>query len=205
MKIFILFIHLLMPYQAQDSLVPLPDLKAFTHPKFFVHDCKCGMFNPKYFQLEVYKKTTDPDHPDVWIIPPCFEYGHAVSIIGKQGDFFRIKFIDEEYHPICYNCSDTIYYVKKGTLGSWVFRFNFDTYDFDDEVPLYNKPHENSKTVAKLKTGEWVVILDCEGKWMYVESITKGKKKRGWLNPTMQCGNPVSVDAPNVPVISIPE
>lgn len=55
MKIFILFIHLLMPYQAQDSLVPLPDLKAFTHPKFFVHDCKCGMFNPKYFQLEVYK------------------------------------------------------------------------------------------------------------------------------------------------------
>ena len=67
------------------------------------------------------------------------------------------------------------------------------------------KPHEDSKTVAKLKTGEWVVILDCEEKWMYVESITKGKKKRGWLNPTMQCGNPVGVDAPNVPVISIPE
>ena len=90
-------------------------------------------------------------------------------------------------------------------MGSWVFRFNFDTYDFDDEVPLYNKPMKIQKQSHKLKTGEWVVILDCEGKWMYVESITKGKKKRGWLNPTMQCGNPVSVDAPNVPVISIPE
>lgn len=174
-------------------------LTAFTHPKFFYfNDCKCGMFNPKFFQLEIYYIPTDSTIPyaraNPSIIPPNFEVGYSVIITGKQGDFFRIKF-NEEKHPLCYQCNDSTYYVKKGTLGTWIYNYN-DSIDDYDSVPLYEEPSVGSKIITKVKKeNSVVIILDINGSWIFVETIAKGKKKRGWLDPKMQCGNPYGIDA----------
>ena len=195
----LLFINLFMVCQEPDSLVPVPNLTAFTHPKFFYsNDCKCGMFNPDFFQLEIYTTPTEsinlPYNPgSLWIIPPNFEVGYSVIITGKQGDFFRIKF-NEEKHPLCYQCNDSSYYVKKGTLGTWIYNYNDSIGDYD-VVPLYEEPCVSSKIITKVKKENSVmVILDIEENWMLVETIAKGKKKRGWLNPKMQYGNPYGID-----------
>lgn len=190
----LLFVNLLMVCQEPDSLVSVPNLAAFTHPKFFYsNDCKCGMFNPNFFQLEVYNMPTDstiPHQPaNSYIIPSSFEVGYSVIITGEQGDFFRIKFNDEE-HPLCYQCNDSSYYVKKGTLGTWIYNYN-DSIDDYDLVPLYENPCLDSKIITKVKKeNSVVIILDIKESWMLVETIAKGKKKKGWLDPKMQCGNP---------------
>ena len=185
--------------QGTDSLTSVPNLAAFTHPKFFTNDCKCGMFNPVFFQLEVYKRPIEStvlpyNSGSSWIVPPNFEVGYSVIITGKQDDFFRIKFNEVE-HPLCYQCNDSSYYVRRGTLGTWVYNYN-DSIDDFDSVPLYEEPSLNSKIITQLKGKDSVVIiLDIEGSWMFVETIAKGKKKRGWLDPKMQCGNPYGIDA----------
>ncbi|HNY62253.1 MAG TPA: hypothetical protein PLH70_05005 [Bacteroidales bacterium] len=177
------FILFYSPCQGSDTLKFIPNIKATTHIKFFVHDCKCGMFNPKFFHLEVNTTANEPHNRTYWICPPDFEQGHAVIITGKQGDFFRIKFTDE-VNPVCGEfCEDSSFFVKKGTLGTWVYNYDYDTRIYN-VVPLYKKPHADSKIVAKLTDEGAVVILDCEGSWIYVETITKGRKKRGWLNST---------------------
>jgi hypothetical protein len=195
----LLFVSLLTTNQP-DSLIPLPNLTAFTHPKFFYNNgCKCGMFNPNFFQLEIYNKPTEITIPyeraNSCIIPPSFEVGHSVIITGKQGDFFRIKFNEEEENPVNSQCKGCTYYVKKGTLGTWVYNYNYGTDEFEP-VPLYKEPCKNSKITTMLKGKDSVVIiLDIQGDWMFVETFTKGKKKSGWLDPKMQCGNPYGLDA----------
>ena len=150
----LLFTNLFLVFQiSADTFVSVPNLTAFTHLKFFYNDCKCGMFNPTYFQLEIYKTPTEftnipYNSGSSWIIPPNFEVGYSVIITGKQGDFFRIKF-DEEEHPLCYQCNDSSYYVKKGTLGTWVYNYN-DSIDDFVSVPLYEKPCVNSKIITKI-------------------------------------------------------
>ncbi|WP_280764615.1 hypothetical protein [Parabacteroides sp. PFB2-10] len=124
------------------------------------------------------------------ILPPDFETGYSVIITGKQGDYFRIKFNEEE-NPVDSQCEDCDYYVKKGTLGTWVKNYNDATDEYMD-VPLYEKPTTNAKIIVQLKQEDSVVIvLDVDGKWMFVETISsKKEKKRGWLDPKMQFGNP---------------
>jgi hypothetical protein len=169
-------------------------LTAFTHPQFFYsNDCKCGMFNPNFFQLKIYYFPTDSIIPyteaNSNIIPPNFEVGYSVIIIGKQRDFFKIIF-NEETHPLCYQCNDSTYYVKKGTLGTWIYNYN-DSIDDYAPVPLYEKPSLDSKIITRVKKENSVaIVLDIDGNWMFIETIAKGKKKRGWLDPKMQCGNP---------------
>ena len=180
------------------TLDSIPNLAAFTHPQFFYsNNCKCCKFNFNFFQLEIYNRPTDSIIPyqraNHYIIPPNYEAGYSVIITGKQGDFFRIKFNEDE-HPICYKCNDSSYYVKKGTLGTWIYNYNdsIDDYDF---VPLYEKPCADSKIINKVKKeNSVVIILDIEGSWMLVETI-KGKKQKGWLDPRMQCGNPYGIGA----------
>jgi len=195
-----LFINMFTVFQEPDSLISVPDLKAFTHTEFFFSkDCKCGMFNPEFFQLEVYnapnKLSNHPYNPgNTWIIPSNFEVGHSVIITGIHGDFFRIKFKEDE-HPICYNCQDSVYYVKKGTLGTWIYNYNKNIEDFD-LIPLYEKPDKDSKIITKIKKENSVaIILDIKENWMLIETISKKRKKRGWLDPSMQCGNPYGIDA----------
>jgi len=197
----LLLANILMFFQSSDSLISTPNLEAFTHTKFFFsHDCRCGMFNPNYFQLEIFNMPTDLSIPytpaNSYIVPLNFEIGHAVIIIGEQSDFFKIKFNDKfGDNPINSQCIDCSYFVKKGTLGTWVFNFDNSTQEYVP-VPFYQKPCENSKMITRLKKDDSVVvILDIQENWMYVETITQGKKKRGWLDPKMQCGNPYGIDA----------
>ena len=177
-----------------DTLVPVPKLEAFTHPQFFFYG-DCGMFNPDYFQLKIYNMPTESNIPygraNSYIIPPNYEAGYPVTITGTQGDFFSIKF-GEDFgysHPICYNCADTTYYVKKGTLGTWVDNFDGENYL---DVPLYEKSDTSSKVITKLKSEDDVVvlILDISENWMYVETFSDKEKRRGWLDPKMQFGDP---------------
>jgi len=190
----LLLFHLSLVCPESDSIVSAPNLIAFTHPRFFFsNECKCGMFNPQYFQLEVYSIPTDsviPYHKsNAFIIPPSFEAGYSVAITGKQGDFFRIKFNDE-VHPLCHQCNDSIYYVKKGMLGTWIFNYDNRKDDYES-VPLYEEPSEDSMIIARVDQSiNVVVIWDIKGSWMLVETIAKGRKKKGWLDPKMQYGDP---------------
>ena len=97
----------------------------------------------------------------------------------QQSDFFKIKFNDKfGDNPINSQCIDCSYFVKKGTLGTWVFNFDNRTQEYVP-VPFYQKPCENSKMITRLKKDDSVVvILDIQENWMYVETITQGKKKR---------------------------
>jgi hypothetical protein len=195
--IILIFMSLFLISQESNSQASIPKLEAFTHPQFFFYnDCDCGMFNPNYFQLEIYRKPTESKIQNVrtypsLIIPPSYEVGYSVIITGTHGDFFSIKFNEDLGfdHPICYNCADTTYYVKKGTLGTWVQ--NFDGKNFLD-VPLYEKPNTGAKVITKLKSEDDVVVLimDISGNWMYVETFSDKEKKRGWLDPKMQFGDP---------------
>lgn len=200
--LLLLFFSLFVAHQEPDSLVPIPNLAAFTHPRFFhTNDCNCGMFNPSYFQLEIYRAPNEAtnlpyNRGSLWIVPPNFEAGYSVIVTGKQGSFFRIKFNEEE-HPVCYQCNDSIYYVKKGTLGTWIYNNN-KKIDNNDILPLYENPNTNSRIVAKVKQDHGVVvIIDIDGDWMLVETISKRKKKRGWLDPKMQRGNPYGASYPH--------
>ena len=195
-------VSLFLSYQDSDSLISTPNIAAFTHPKFFYSiDCKCGMFNPNFFQLQIYNKPSEVSVPyergNLWIIPPSFEAGYSVIITGKQNDFFRIKFNEEEnLNPIYYDFTDSNYYVKKGALGTWIYNYNSDTKIFES-VPLYKEPCRNSKIITQIKKEDCIVIiLDTEENWVFVETITKGKKKRGWLDPKMQCGSAYGLSYP---------
>ncbi|MDR0790656.1 MAG: hypothetical protein LBO06_07655 [Bacteroidales bacterium] len=186
MNILLLLVNSLL-LTTSDTITLVPNLEAFTHPEFFYStDCKCGMFNSDFFQLEIYNTPYMPANST--IIPPNFEVGYSVIITGKQDDFFRIKFNEEE-NPVYSQCEDCDYYVKKGTLGTWIYNIN-DTNGEYEAIPIYKEPNTNSKVVANLKKeNSVVIILDVQGEWMFVETIT-GKRKRGWLNPKMQCGDP---------------
>ncbi len=185
---------LISVFQPTDTLIEVPNLNAFTHPEFFYsNDCECGMFNRNFFQLEIFDSITPTLKTNCNITPPSFETGHSVVIVGKQGDYFRIKFIEEE-HPVCYECGDSAYYVKKRDLGTWIYNFN-DSSSKYDSIPLYEKPSLNSKIITNVEPSNSVaVILDIIGDWMLVETIGK-KKEKGWLCPQNQCGNPNGVEA----------
>ncbi len=188
-----LFLGLLLVSQPLDSLIDVATLNAFTHPKFFYsNDCECGMFNRDFFQLELFDSINPVQKTNCYIIPPSFETGHSVVIIGKQGYFFKIKF-NEEKHPVCHECKDNAYFVKKGDLGTWIYNFNDSTNKYDS-IPLYEKPSLNSKIITKVEPSNSVaVILDIIWDWMLVETIGK-KKEKGWLCPQNQCGDPYGVN-----------
>lgn len=185
----LLFIFILNPNQGQetDTLIILPKLKAFTHPEFFYSDdCYCSDFNFDFIYLDLYDSLTH--FVQETVIPPNFDVGHPVMIIGKQGDFFKI--IIEEGAPPYYEQQvvGKEFFVKKGTLGTIIYNYN-DSID-PVPVPLYEKPSSNSAIIQIEEINGVAIILDIQGDWMFIETIGKGKKKRGWLDPKMQCGNP---------------
>ncbi len=193
MKIFaLIFLELFLP-QPLDTFTDVSNLKAFTHPLFFYsNDCECGMFNRDFFQLELFDSISPAKKTNCHIIPPSFETGYSIIIIGKQGDFFKIKF-NEEKHPVCYECKDNIYYVKKGNLGTWIYNFNDSVSEFDS-IPLYEKPSLTSNIITKVEPSNSVaVILDIILDWMLVETIGK-RQVKGWLCPQNQCGDPYGVN-----------
>jgi hypothetical protein len=190
----LLFVNLLMVYQEPDSLVSVPNLGAFTHPKFFYSDdCDCSRFNFDFIYLTLYDTSTNFTLGSA--IPPNFDVGHSVIITGKQGDFFRIKFqegVQGDYEQYLVGKE---FCVEIGTLGTWIYNYN-DSIDKYDSVPLYEEPSLNSKIITRVEEENSVaIVLDINGSWMFVETIAKGNKKRGWLDPKMQCGNPYGIDA----------
>ncbi len=153
------------------------------------------MFDPDYFQLELYNAPYNTEDAAMksrtmisTIVPPGFEYGYSVAITGEQGDFFRIRFIGEEEHPVCSNCNDSSYFVRKGTLGTWAYNYSNARQEYVP-VPLYKEPRATAKRAATIEGGT-VVILDIADGWLFVETTGKAKKRRGWLSPQMQCGDP---------------
>lgn len=196
----IILLNMVIPFcvcqSPQDNFIPISNLVAFTHPQFFFSkDCECSRFNSEFLLFEIYKSPNDSTFPYMKadanilsILPPNYDSGYGVIITGKDDDFFRIEFKDID--PICPECTIHLYYVKKGTLGTWIANINDSTGEYNP-VPLYEDPATDSKIITKLKPEDSVLlILDVNEKWMLVETISKGKKKRGWLDPKMQFGNP---------------
>jgi len=108
-------------------------------------------------------------------IDPDEEAGYIVHIIGVENDFFKVSFEDLELKNV---------WVKKGTLG--LVTRNYD----NQKLNLYDKPSIDSSTSSVLEKEQIVRVLDACNKWAYVETISEGDVKRGWLQPDMQCGNP---------------
>jgi hypothetical protein len=179
----------------EDDFILISNLKAFTHSQFFFSDCKCSRFNSEYLWFDIYIIPTDSTFPymradefKIGILPFDFDVGYEVIITGKKDSFFRIEFNGED--PYCSRCKSHIYYVKKGTLGTWVSNYNDSTGEYD-LVPLYRESTTHSKIIAQLKpNNSAVIILEVNGEWMLVETISHRKKKRGWLDPKMQFGSP---------------
>jgi hypothetical protein len=174
----------------QNDIVLLSNLEAFTHPQFFYdNNCKCSRFNSNFLWLDLYDTLYTPVSSGA--MPANFDVGHAVTITAKQDDFFRIKFFAIAPNDNDQHLDGKEFWVKKGTLGTWVANLNDSTGEYDP-VPLYKDPSETSEINVKLDSVEEtvVLILDICKNWMYVETISKERKKRGWLNPKMQFGNP---------------
>jgi hypothetical protein len=196
MKKLLLFLLLVTPIlklslsQEIDSLVSIPNLNAFSHPEFFYSwKCDCCRYDFDLVYMQLYDTSTNFTVGSA--LPPNFDVGYPVTIIAKQGVFFRIIF--EEGIP--QECEQHLvgkeYCVKKGTLGTWLSNYNNNGIYSYDPVPLYESPSLNSNIVTQVEPGV-AIILDIEGDWMFIEIIGKGnnKGKRGWLDPKMQCGNP---------------
>lgn len=148
---------------SQDGFVPIENLEAFTHPQFFYSDnCKWSNFNTNYLFLTLYNIPSHSSAPyseaNMNIIPANFDVGNAVKIIGKQDAFFKI--IIQEGAP-CDNNEDLVgreFWVKKGTLGTWIGNFNTENGEYED-TPLYKDKTTNSKIIFKLKPKDSVVII----------------------------------------------
>ena len=197
----LLFVNLFTIFQVSDTLIPISNLTAFTHPKFFYSDdCECSRFNSNYLIQELYYAPTDSTVPYAQappgIIPANFDVGNAVIISAKQGDFFRINLSTIAPCDNNQEFDGKEFWIKKGTLGTWMYNYNDNLDDFDS-VPLYEKPSLNSKIITQVEKENGVaIVLDIIGSWMLIETI-KGEKKKGWLDPRMQCGNPYGINAGN--------
>lgn len=149
-------------------------VRAFTHYGFGV-----GQLSPEddAYLLNVYNK---PEGEIIAKLPPAEEAGHIVNIVDIEKGFFKIEFefIKET------NLKSKYAWVKKGTLG--LVTRNYD----NKELNLYDKPNIDSSVASVLKGEQIVKVLDVCNKWAYVETISQGDTKRGWLQPDMQCGNP---------------
>lgn len=106
---------------------------------------------------------------------PHEEAGYILQIIGAEKDFFKVSFEDLDLKNV---------WVKKGTLG--LITRNYD----DQKLNLYSKPNLDSSVSSVLQKEQIVRVLGACNKWAYVETISDGEIKRGWLQPEMQCANP---------------
>lgn len=177
--------------QEPDTLVPIYNLNAFTHPKFlFSSECECSRYDFEYFHHYYFDSLIDTIdfHKSKPLMPPNLDVGHDVSILAKQGSYFKVKLLSGAPNDYCQDLVGNEFWIKKGELGTWIYNFN-------DSIPLYEKPSLNSKIITKVEPSNSVaVILDIVGDWMLVETIGKQKEK-GWLCPKNQCGNPYGVEA----------
>ena len=195
--ITLLLINLLTTIQVQtsDSLINVPNLEAFTHADFlFSEECDCSRYNFDYIYLPLYSEPTD-SLPTYSVIPANFDVGHRITIIGKQGDFFKIIIEEGTPHDFEQQLVGKELFVKKGSLATWLIRYNGNTHDYIS-VPLYAEPSLNSKIIEQVAPENSIArILDIKDGWMYVEPIIKGaEKQRGWLDPKSQLGNPYGID-----------
>ena len=77
--------------------------------------------------------------------------------------------------------------------GGWVYAplFAVASRNYREKEILYlnAEPNTESETVAEYTSEQEFSILGCNGDWLFV----KGKDgKKGWLNPEMQCPNPLT-------------
>ena len=85
------YIFLYFLFGIQTVSAQLDNLYAFTHPKFFFSlQCECNRFDFDNIYLSLYD--TNANFVLRTIIPANFDVGHQVIIMGKKGDFFKIKF-----------------------------------------------------------------------------------------------------------------
>ena len=150
------------------------DVRAFTHYGFGI-----GLLSPDddSYLLDIYDNANGKV---IARLPPAEEAGHIVKIIDIDGDFLKVEFefIKET------NLKSKYGWVKKGTLG--LVTRNYD----NQKLNLYDKPSLDSSTSSVLEKEQIVRVLYACNKWAYVETISEGDVKRGWLQPDMQCGNP---------------
>ena len=195
--ITLLLINSLMTIQVQtsDSLINVPNLKAFTHPEFFNPvDCECNKFDFNGVYLSAYSKNEDYTGRSS-IIPPNFEVGFPVTIVAENNKKFLFIIEDGVTDSFNQNVTGVEFFTDKGELGTWIYNYNDNTYTYMP-VPLYAEPSVDSKIVELVPPEHSVaLILDIKDGWMLVEPITKGERIKGWLNPKMQCGNPFGLHA----------
>lgn len=104
------------------------------------------------------------------------EAGWIVEIIGVNEDYFEININDLNIYGV---------WVLKPSLG-----LNTRNYD-GQSISLYREPTKKSDEVARLDEEQTVMILDACKDWAYIKGKSKdGKEVEGWLEPSMQCGNP---------------
>lgn len=164
-------------------------LYAFTHPKFFYSSqCECSRFNFDYVYLFLYD--TNARYGIRTIIPANFDVGHEVIIVGKVGEYFRIKFRAIAPGDYEQDLDGKEFCVAKGDLGTWLYNYEKKT-GRNIDIPLYETASYDSKIISFVDSKNNVaIILDVKDNWMFVETIGENGGKKGWLSPANQCGNP---------------
>ena len=146
------------------------------------NDC-CALIDPNYKgDVVIY------DNPN----------GNIVKIlrhsISEEGEYYLALSI--------FNDSLGFFYVAIGLLSSdkkeikgWIKKINYiGTYtrNYSSTLNLYDSPSLKSKKRSTIPGGEdcFAIIDSCYKKWVLVRIKNKGKIKKGWIEPDMQCCNP---------------
>ena len=155
-KIFSLF--LFSNFFIQIVLCQSDTLYAFTHPKFFYSmQCECSRFDFDHIYLSLYD--TNAQFQIRTIIPANFDVGHMVTIIGKRGDFFKIKFCEkiapEDYEQ---DLEGKEFCVQMGEIGIWLYNFSDELHSYI-KVPLFEEPSPDSKILSLVDIESSVAII----------------------------------------------
>lgn len=172
------YMLILMSFSCSDKKQECKNtqVRAFTHYKFGI-----GQLNQedKDYLLQVYDK---PNGNVIGDLTPAEETGHIVNIVDAKDSFFKIEFSFPEETNLKINHG----WVKKGTLG--LVTRNYD----GKKVNLYSESDQSSPVSFSFDDVQVVQLLDVCNGWAYVETFDNNKSNKGWLEPEMQCGNPMT-------------
>ena len=95
-----------------------------------------------------------------------------VTVTKKDGQWFRVRLAD-----------DATGWMHTSVLGTCASGTE------DGDPPLYSRPDDSSREVARLKEGTRLRLLEVRGDWARVETAS-GAKKSGWMMEQALFSNP---------------
>lgn len=107
-----------------------------------------------------------------------------LKIIKSKGDYFKVLIIRE---------------LDKDLMIGWIKKIkeiaiDDRIYSNSANLPLYSEPSTKSPIATIVPAGNvnYYTVKECNGQWIYATGEKDGILYQGWLEPEMQCANPLT-------------